>query len=61
MTALTGENIAFAFTLLGEAAYDYLRRRYEGEDPRLELALACCDTVNGLEPRRGSRGATKED
>jgi 5-methylcytosine-specific restriction endonuclease McrA len=30
---------AFACELMGAAAYDYLRRRYAGEDPRLERIL----------------------
>lgn len=38
-TALTQANIDYAFDLLGQAAYDYLRRRYAGDDPRLDWAL----------------------
>lgn len=37
---LPDEAIEFAFELLGPFAYDYLRRRYAGEDPRLESHLA---------------------
>ena len=29
----------FAGELMGPAAYDYLRRRYDGEDPRLDALL----------------------
>jgi hypothetical protein len=32
-------NFEFAGELLGPAAYDYLRRRYVGEDPRLDALL----------------------
>lgn len=35
LTALRDENYEFAFELMGGAAFDYLRRRYAGEDPRL--------------------------
>lgn len=31
---------AFALELLGPAAFDYLRRRYAGDDPRLEGLLS---------------------
>jgi hypothetical protein len=37
---LRDENYAFAGALLGPAAYDYLRRRYAGMDPRLDALLA---------------------
>ena len=40
-TVLRSENIAFAVELLGApAAYEYLRRRYTGDDPRLEALIA---------------------
>lgn len=39
LASLRDENYAFAFALLGPAAYDYLRRRYAGDDPRLGAAL----------------------
>lgn len=39
LTALRDENCEFAFELLGTAAYDYLRRYYAGEDPRLDALL----------------------
>jgi hypothetical protein len=35
LSALSNDNFAFAFEVLGAAAYDYLGERYEGEDPRL--------------------------
>lgn len=35
LTALRDANIRFAYHLLGDAAYDYLTRRYGGEDPRV--------------------------
>lgn len=40
LTLLRDENLDFAFELLGAAAYDYLRRHYAGDDPRLEERLA---------------------
>ena len=40
LTKLTDENIAYAFEVLGAGAYDYLRLRYAGDDPRLESHLA---------------------
>lgn len=40
LTALTDDNVAYAFEVLGAGAYDYLRRYYDGKDPRLERALA---------------------
>lgn len=36
---LTDRNIDFAFRALGPAAYDYLKRRYGGDDPRVERKL----------------------
>lgn len=36
---LRNENYEYAFEVLGAYAYDYLRRRYRGEDPRLERWL----------------------
>lgn len=38
-TYLRDENYEFAFELMGPAAYDYLRRRYSGDDERLDAAL----------------------
>lgn len=38
--ALTQENIDYAVLLLGDYASDYLTRRYDGQDPRLEKAQA---------------------
>lgn len=38
-TMLPDEAIEFAFELLGAFAYDYLGRRYQGPDPRLERLL----------------------
>ena len=40
LKALRDENIAFAFSVMGAGAYDYLRRHYAGPDERIELALA---------------------
>lgn len=39
LSALTDGNYAFAVELLGAAAFDYLRRRYVGDDPRLDRIL----------------------
>jgi hypothetical protein len=39
LNVLREENISYAFRVLGPSAYDYLRRRYLGEDRRLEAAL----------------------
>jgi hypothetical protein len=39
LAALRDENFAFAFEIMGAAAYDYLRRRYVGEDSRLGALL----------------------
>lgn len=36
LTCLTDANYEFAFEVLGWRAYDYLRQKYDGEDPRLE-------------------------
>lgn len=36
LTALTDANYEFAFEVLGERAVDYLRAKYDGDDPRLE-------------------------
>lgn len=36
LTCLTDANYEFAFELLGERAFDYLRSKYDGDDPRLE-------------------------
>lgn len=38
LTNLLDENIAYAFEVMGAAAYFYLRRHYAGEDPRVEEA-----------------------
>jgi hypothetical protein len=40
LTCLKDANYEFAFEVMGEAAYDYLRQKYDGEDPRLEEWLA---------------------
>lgn len=40
LSALTDDNISYAFEVLGPHAVDYLRRGYAGEDPRLGRALA---------------------
>lgn len=39
LSKLTDDNIDYAFEILGPAAYDYLRRRYDGEDQRVDRAL----------------------
>lgn len=39
LAVLRDANFVFARDLLGTAAYDYLRRRYSGDDPRLDLLL----------------------
>ncbi len=39
LVCLSDESYAFAFELMGPAAYDYLRRRYSGDDPRLDDGL----------------------
>jgi len=36
LTCLTDANYEFAFEVLGERAFDYLRSHYDGDDPRLE-------------------------
>jgi hypothetical protein len=36
LSVLRAQNIRYAFDVLGERAYEYLRRRYQGADPRLE-------------------------
>ena len=39
LSALRDENYAFAYELMGPAAYDYLRRYYDGDDERLDALL----------------------
>lgn len=39
LSILRDENINYAFGVLGPRGYDYLRRRYTGQDRRLEAAL----------------------
>ncbi len=39
LRALTDANYEFARELLGAYAYDYLRARYSGSDPRLDAIL----------------------
>jgi hypothetical protein len=39
LCVLTDDNLTFAFEVLGAGAYDYLRRRYDGEDPRVDAML----------------------
>lgn len=36
---LTDENLEYAFALLGPKAADYLRRHYDGNDPRLTALM----------------------
>lgn len=56
LVALRDENYEFAAELLGSAAYDYLRRRYAGEDPRLDMMLrdieAAAASSGTNDPRR---------
>jgi hypothetical protein len=40
LSVLREENIRFAFGVLDAGAYDYLSRRYRGQDSRIERALA---------------------
>lgn len=47
LRALRDENYEFAFELMGPAAYEYLRRRYGGSDPRLEAWLARIEGGSG--------------
>lgn len=46
LTCLGDENIAFAFRTLGAHAFDYLRRRYAGHDPRLDSHLAAAEPAD---------------
>lgn len=46
LAALRDENYEFAFELMGVAAFDYLRRRYAGGDPRLHEWLRKAAAVN---------------
>ncbi|HEX7088711.1 MAG TPA: HNH endonuclease [Longimicrobiales bacterium] len=39
LALLRDENYRFAAALYGPKSYDYLRRRYSGEDPRLDALL----------------------
>jgi hypothetical protein len=39
LAKLTTENVDYAFEVLGAFAYDYLKRRYSGEDSRVERRL----------------------
>jgi hypothetical protein len=39
LACLTDDNLEFAFQYLGAYAYDYLRRRYDGEDARVDALL----------------------
>lgn len=50
LSVLREENIRFAFGLLGPGAYDYLRRRYRGQDPRIERALALTQAAGNGTP-----------
>lgn len=40
LRTLRDDSLDFAFEVLGPYAYDHLRRRYGGDDPRLESRLA---------------------
>lgn len=37
LVLLTDDNIAYAYEVLGPAAYDYLRRKYSGDDHRVMI------------------------
>lgn len=39
LTSLTDDNLVAAFEVLGAYAYDYLKRRYDGADDRIEGML----------------------
>jgi hypothetical protein len=39
LSVLSDRTISYAFTVLGTRAYDYLRRRYSGDERRLQAAL----------------------
>lgn len=41
LAVLPDEVFTFAGDLLGPAGFDYLRRRYVGDDQRLEALLSC--------------------
>lgn len=47
LAKLTAEHIAYAFEKLGLRAHSYLRERYEGENPRVEQALAQAEEEHG--------------
>jgi hypothetical protein len=55
LSVLREENIGYAFEVLGARAYDYLRRRYTGEDRRLDAALARSITTEGSNTMQQTR------
>jgi hypothetical protein len=51
LKVLRAENIRYAFQTLGECAYDYLRARYSGNDPRIERELARARSATTRSPQ----------
>lgn len=47
LAKLTDEHIAYAFEKLGLAAHHYLLQRYDGEDQRVDQALAQAEGQHG--------------
>lgn len=39
LTCLRDCNIEYGFRVMGERAYDYFRRYYDGDDPRLDIYM----------------------
>lgn len=50
LSVLLDANYEFAFETLGGGAYYYLRRHYDGKDPRLEEYHRRWEEENGYEP-----------
>lgn len=46
LTALKSHNYAYAFRVMGERAFEYLPRRYDGADPRLHVYLRAWKDAN---------------
>lgn len=47
LTDLTAANYEFAFEVLGARAADYLRAKYDGDDPRLEAWIVRTGSLRG--------------
>lgn len=45
LATISDATIDFAFGLLGAFAFDYLRRRYSGDDPRLKQRLELAEAA----------------